>query len=93
MVTGNPIPKREMSEIPETATPSERMKALIETLSSYIEHYHGGSVDMVSFDGEILKVRMGGACVGCELSTMTLQGWVKGTVQPFFPDLKDVVSA
>ena len=93
MVTGNPIPKREMNNIPDSATPSERMKSLIDTLSAYIEHYHGGSVEMVSFDGEILKVKLGGACDGCELSSVTLQGWVKGTVQPFFPDLKDVVSA
>lgn len=93
MVTGNPIPKREMSKIPETATPPERMKALIETLNAYIAHYHGGSVEMVSFDGERLEVSLGGACEGCSLSEMTLQGWIKGTVQPFFPDLKEVVSA
>ena len=29
----------------------ERMKALIETLSAYVEHFHGGALEMVSFDG------------------------------------------
>jgi len=89
----NPIGKREMARIPETATPLERMQALIETLNAYIEYYHGGAVELVSFDGETLKVRLGGACRGCELSALTLQGWIKGTVQPFFPDVKEVVAA
>lgn len=92
MVASNPLPKREISRILNTATPSERMVALIETLSSYIEYYHGGSVEMVSFNGKTLNVHLGGACQGCELSTITLQGWIKGTVQPFFPDLKEVIS-
>ncbi|MER3459548.1 MAG: hypothetical protein C4309_13805, partial [Chloroflexota bacterium] len=26
--------------------------------------YHGGSVEMVDYDGETLKVRFGGACIG-----------------------------
>jgi len=92
MVSPNPLPNREIERISEDASPSERMSALIESLSAYIEHYHGGSVEMVSFDGQKLAVRLGGACVGCELSTMTLQGWVKGTVKPFFPQLEEVVS-
>jgi hypothetical protein len=37
--------------LPPDATPQERMKALLESLSAYIEHYHGGSVKLVSFDG------------------------------------------
>lgn len=68
----------------------ERMRALIDTLAGYMELYHGGSLEMVSFDGETLKVKMKGACVGCNLSTVTLHGWIEGTVRPFFPHLKNV---
>jgi len=75
-----------------TATAEERMRALIETLSAYIENFHGGSVDLVSFDGETLRIRMSGACLGCPLSPVTLHGWVEGTVRQFFPDLKSVES-
>ena len=73
--------------VPPDATPQQRMKALLESLSAYIEHYHGGSVRLVSFDGRVLKVKMGGACLGCPLSPATLHGWVEGTVRQFFPDL------
>jgi Fe-S cluster biogenesis protein NfuA len=69
------------------ATPEERMQGLIDVISAYIEQYHGGSVEMVAYDGEVLTVRMGGACNGCELSEGTLRGWVEGSVRQFFPDL------
>ena len=68
----------------------ERMSALLEVISSYIEQYHGGWVRMVDFDGSILKVEMGGACEGCPLSDSTLHGWVEGTIRQFFPDIERV---
>jgi Fe-S cluster biogenesis protein NfuA len=67
-----------------------QMKALVEQLSAYIETYHGGSAEYVSFDGQVLKVHLGGACLGCPLSPATLHGWVEGTVRQFFPDIKKV---
>ncbi len=70
--------------------PEDRMEALLKVVSSYIEQYHGGWVRMVEFDGEVLKVEMGGACEGCPLSNATLRGWVEGTVRQFFPELKRV---
>lgn len=70
--------------------PEERMQALIGVISSYIEQYHGGSVEMVSFDGDVLKVRLGGACETCALSETTLRGWVEGSVRQFFPDLEAI---
>jgi Fe-S cluster biogenesis protein NfuA len=71
----------------------DRMRVLVESISAYIEQYHGGWVKMVGFDGETLRVRMGGACQGCPLSATTLQGWVRGTVQTFFPDVVVVEAA
>ncbi len=70
--------------------PHERMRALLERLSSYIEQYHGGWVRLVDFDGKVLRVEMGGACQGCHLSATTLQGWVAGTVRQFFPELERI---
>lgn len=75
------------NNIPE-ATDEERMQNLIDRLSAYIEQYHGGSVEMVDFDGEIVKVRLGGACLGCPLLPSTLHGWVEGTIHQFFPDVR-----
>jgi Fe-S cluster biogenesis protein NfuA len=69
-----------------------QMKALVEQLSAYIETFHGGSAEYISFDGKVLKVHLGGSCLGCPLSPATLHGWVEGTVRQFFPDIKSVES-
>jgi len=75
--------------IPETTT-EQQLRALIEKISAYIEHFHGGSVEMLSFDGKQVRVRLGGACLGCPLLPSTLHGWVEGTIHQFFPDVEVV---
>jgi Fe-S cluster biogenesis protein NfuA len=75
-----------------TAPVEEQVRVLVQRLSAYIEQFHGGSVEFISFDGKILKVRLGGACLGCPLSPNTLHGWVEGTVKQFFPQIERVES-
>jgi len=65
----------------------EQMGNLIKSISAYIEQYHGGSAELVSFEDDVVKVRLGGACTGCPLSTATLNGWVQGTIHQFFPEV------
>ena len=74
------------NNLPNSST-EERLRALIEQISAYVEHFHGGSVEMVAFDGKVVQVRLGGACLGCPLSPSTLQGWVAGTIHQFFPEV------
>jgi Fe-S cluster biogenesis protein NfuA len=71
-------------------TSEERLRALIEQLDAYVAQFHGGAVDLVSFDGKNLKVHLGGACLGCPLSPATLHGWIAGTVKQFFPEIERV---
>ncbi len=70
----------------------EQVRVLVQRLSAYIEQFHGGSVEYISFDGKVLRVRLGGACLGCPLSPNTLHGWVEGTVKQFFPQIEKVES-
>lgn len=65
-----------------------QVRRLLENLSAYIEQVHGGTVEFVSLEDDLLKVRLGGACLNCPLLPSTLHGWVEGTVHQFFPDLK-----
>ncbi len=76
----------------ESYSSEDQLKGLLEQVSAYVEQYHGGSVEFVSLQGRVLKVRLGGACLGCPLSPATLHGWVAGTVRQFFPDV-EVVAA
>ena len=73
-----------------TSSEEERLRELVERISAYIEHFHGGSVEIVSLENKELKVRLSGACLGCPLSPSTLHGWVEGTVHQFFPDIRVV---
>jgi Fe-S cluster biogenesis protein NfuA len=67
-----------------------QVRVLIERVSAYVEQFHGGTVEFVSFDGKVLKVRLGGACLGCPLQPATLHGWVAGTIHQFFPEIEVV---
>jgi Fe-S cluster biogenesis protein NfuA len=82
----------DMNNVQTTFTTEQRLRALLDQLSAYIENYHGGSVEFVSFDGQVLVVKLGGACTGCPLSVNTLHGWVEGTVRQFFPEITEVRS-
>ena len=68
----------------------DQIKGLIEQLDAYISQYHGGSVELISFDGKKVKVHLGGACLGCPLSVNTLHGWIEGTLRQFFPEVESV---
>ncbi len=68
----------------------DRINGLIEQLSAYIEHYHRGWVEFISYENNVVKVRLGGACETCDLKPHTLHGWVEGTIRQFFPQVKRV---
>jgi Fe-S cluster biogenesis protein NfuA len=74
----------------EVADEQKRMQALVENISAYIEQYHGGWVELVSFEDNVLKVKLGGACESCPLTETTLHGWVAGTVRQFFPEVETI---
>ena len=74
----------------ETQDQETQLRGLIEKLSAYVEQFHGGTVEFVAFDGETVKVRLGGACLNCPLLPSTLHGWVEGTIHQFFPNIKVV---
>ena len=74
----------------ETISQEDQLRGLIDKLSAYVEQFHGGTVEFVSFDGKVLKVHLGGACLNCPLLPSTLHGWVAGTVHQFFPGVNVV---
>ncbi|MHB8192802.1 MAG: NifU family protein [Bellilinea sp.] len=78
-----------VDEIPEYSI-NDQLRGLVEQLSAYIETYHGGEVEFIDFDGKIVTVKLGGACLGCPLSPVTVKGWVEGTVKQFFPEVEGV---
>lgn len=71
-------------------TREEKIQGLVEQLDAYIAHYHGGRVEFCGLEGDVVRVRMGGACEQCPLKPATLRGWVEGTIRQFFPEIRRV---
>ncbi len=52
----------------------------------------GGGVELVDVEEGVVKVRLLGACGGCPMSTMTLQGGIERILKEHMPDVKEVVA-
>jgi Fe-S cluster biogenesis protein NfuA len=51
---------------------------------------HGGNVEIVDVDNDILYVKFFGGCQGCSSSKATLKGGIEQLVKKNFPEIKDV---
>jgi len=50
----------------------------------------GGDIELLSVENGIVKVKMKGACVGCPMSTMTLQWGVENFLKKKIPEIVKV---
>ena len=50
----------------------------------------GGDIELVSFEGGVVKVRLKGACCGCPMSQMTLSNFVEARLKEAVPEIKKV---
>jgi Fe-S cluster biogenesis protein NfuA len=78
--------------VDETIDIADRLKLLIALISAQLEKADGGTMTYAGFDGETLSIEMGGACVGCPFSKMTMENVVLQTVQQYVPQVRAVQS-
>ena len=50
----------------------------------------GGDVEYVSMDGDVVNVRLKGACGGCPMATMTLKNGIEVVVKKRVPGVSSV---
>ncbi len=55
---------------------------------------HGGTVELVDIDMESgeARVKLGGGCVGCAMSDITLKAGIEETLCSMIPEIKTVVN-
>lgn len=70
---------------------NERIERVIERIRPAIQA-DGGDVQFIELDEGIVKLRLMGACVGCPMSTMTLQAGIERMIRQEVPDIKGVMS-
>jgi Fe-S cluster biogenesis protein NfuA len=52
----------------------------------------GGDVELVDVNDGVVKVKLTGACMGCPMSTITLQQGIARILKEQIPEVKDVVA-
>ena len=52
---------------------------------------HGGDVEIVSFNNNLLRVKLMGQCMTCPASTDTFEESIKNVLLSEFKELKDVI--
>ena len=50
----------------------------------------GGDVEYVSLEGDVVKVRLKGACNGCPMATMTLKQGIEQFIKKQVPGISSV---
>ena len=66
------------------------IKKIISHLRPYIMG-DGGDIEFVSYEDNIVYIRLLGACVGCSLIDTTLNNGIKNWIMEEVPTVKDVV--
>ena len=51
---------------------------------------HGGNIEIIDYDNEILFVKLLGGCQGCSSSTATLKDGIERLVKQKFPEIVEV---
>lgn len=52
----------------------------------------GGDVSLVEISEDmIVKIRLHGTCVGCNVNQITLKAGVETTIKKYVPDVKEVI--
>ncbi|MGY5352342.1 NifU family protein [Wenyingzhuangia sp. IMCC45533] len=51
----------------------------------------GGNISLISIEDNIVKVKLEGACVGCNVNQMTLKNGVEATVKKHAPQIESVI--
>jgi Fe-S cluster biogenesis protein NfuA len=52
----------------------------------------GGNVELVEVEGDLVKVKLTGACGGCPMSQMTLKMGIERLLKKEIPEIKEVVA-
>lgn len=69
----------------------QRVQQIIDRIRPAIQA-DGGDVELVDIEDGVVMLRLMGACVGCPMSTMTLQAGIERMIRREEPDIKGVMS-
>ena len=70
----------------------EKVEAILDKIRPLLQA-DGGDVELVDVDDDgVVKVRLQGACIGCPMSTITLQQGIARILKEQIPEVKEVIA-
>lgn len=69
----------------------EKIKEIIEGIRPYLNS-DGGDINFISYEDNIVFVKLTGACGGCAYRNETIKNGVLKTLQEEIPEIKDVIN-
>ena len=70
-------------------TTSEMVETVLERIRPAL-NADGGDIELVGMEGDLVRVRLTGACAGCASAEMTLRVGVEGALRRVRPGLRVV---
>jgi Fe-S cluster biogenesis protein NfuA len=81
-----------MSETSPANKPLDaRVREVIDSVRPYIQA-DGGDIELVAIEGDVVKVKLRGACASCPMSQMTLKAGVERHMRERVPEIRTVES-
>ena len=65
----------------------EKIEQALETIRPALQA-DGGDIQLVAIEGDLVKVRLTGACGGCPMSSMTMTQGVEKAIKKVVPEIK-----
>ncbi|HEX9683901.1 MAG TPA: NifU family protein [Acidimicrobiales bacterium] len=76
-----------------TGTVEERIAMLLERQINPAIAAHGGFAELITVDGEVAVVKMGGGCQGCGMAAATLRNGIETAIVDQIPEITSVADA
>ena len=70
----------------------EKIEVALQSIRPYLQK-DGGDVEFVELtDDNVVKVRLKGACINCDMSAMTLKAGIEESIKSVVPEIKEVIA-
>ncbi len=69
----------------------EKVEAVLDKIRPLLQA-DGGDVELVDVNDGVIKVKLTGACMGCPMSTITLQQGIARILKEQIPEVNDVIA-
>ncbi len=67
----------------------EKIEAVLEKIRIGLKS-EGGDIELVDVKGNVIYVKLKGACGTCPMSTLTLKNWVEANIKREIPEITAV---